>query len=266
MKTFAMRVYAGTYWLLSALFLYIVLVLILPTLATSPETASFLPIILIFLGLFVLGAALATFMPSAPRRRGLWIGFLVPPVLFLLLNLPFIPFALGHPTDIAFTAIMPLVVGSVVLAWAGVTAFRESGPEPRQRTGSRAAWVVAVVAGATLGGFATSYVAATGLGGGGGGAALAATPTTTATQVAQGTKYLTTSYDMKASDVLGIFVENKDGFAHSFDIDSLNVHIQVPANSTVAVAVKPTAAGTLEFYCAIPGHKEAGMAGTITVH
>lgn len=264
MKTFAMKVYGVTYWLLAALFLYILAVLILPMLNKSPEVGAFLPVILVFLGLFVLGAALATFLPSAPRRRWLWLGFLVPPVLFLLLNAPFVPFAMGHPTDIAFTAIMPLVVGSVVLLWAGITAFREAGPEPRARTGRYAPWVVAAVAGATLGAFATGYVAATGAGGGG--SALAATPTTTATEVAEGTKYLTTSYEMNASDVLGLFVENKDSFAHSFDIDSLNIHVQVPANSTIAVAVKPTAAGSLEFYCAIPGHKEAGMAGTIAVH
>jgi plastocyanin len=264
MRTFAMQVYAATYWLLAVLFVYILAVLILPMLATSPDVASFLPIILVFLGLFVLGAALATFLPSASRRRWLWLGFLIPPVLFLLLNAPFVPFALTHPTDIAFTAITPLVIGSIVLLWAGITAFREAGPEPRQRTGRLAPWVVAAVAGVTIGSFATGYVAATG--GGGGGGALAATPTTTATEVAQGTKYLTTTYEMKASDVLGLFVENKDGFAHAFDIDSLNVHVQVPANATVAVAIKPTAAGTLEFYCSIPGHKEAGMDGTITVH
>jgi hypothetical protein len=263
MRTFAMRVYAATYWLLAALFLYILAVLILPMLAKSPEVAAFLPIILVFLGLFVLGAGLATFLPSAPRRRWLWLGFLVPPILFLLLNAPFIPFALSHPTDTAFTAIMPLVVGSVVLLWAGITAFREAGPDPQSRTGRRAPWAVALVAGATIGAFLTSYVAAAG---GGGGAAIAAIPTTTAIQVAEGTKYLTTSYEMTSSDVLGLFVVNKDSFAHSFDIDSLNVHVQVPANATVAVAIKPTGAGTLEFYCSIPGHKEAGMAGTVTVH
>lgn len=265
MRTFGMKVYAATYWLLALLFLYILAVLILPMLAKSPEVAAFLPIILVFLGLFVLGAALATFLPSAPRRRWLWLGFLVPPVLFLLLNAPFVPFALSHPTDVAFSAIMPLVVGSVVLVWAGITAFREAAAaEPRDASGARAPWVVAIVAGATIGAFATSYVAATGSGGGG--ATLAASPTTTATQVAEGTKYLTTSYEMGAADVLGIFVENKDGFAHSFDLDSLNIHVQVPANSTVALAIKPTGPGTLQFYCSIPGHREAGMAGTITVH
>lgn len=262
MKTFAMKVYAATYWLLAVLFLYILVVLILPMLASSPEVGEFLPIILVFLGLFVAGAAMATFLPSAPRRRWPWIGFLIPPILFLLLNAPFVPFALGHPTDIAFTAIMPLVVGSIVLLWAGVTAYREAGPEPTPRTGARARWLVAAVAGGTAAAFVTSLVAASS---GGGGAALVAVPTVTGTEVAEGTKYLTTAYSMSASDVLGLFVENKDSSLHTFDIDSLNLHVQVPANSTVAIAIKPTGAGPLEFYCAVPGHKEAGMVGTIEV-
>jgi uncharacterized cupredoxin-like copper-binding protein len=52
---------------------------------------------------------------------------------------------------------------------------------------------------------------------------------------------------------------------HSFDIDALDIHVQLPANATVAIAIKPTQAGPLEFYCAIGGHKAAGMDGTIDV-
>jgi hypothetical protein len=262
-RTFAMKVYAASYWLLALLFVYILVVLLLPTLATSPETASFLPLIVAFLALFVLGAALATFWPSAPRRSGLWLGLLIVPVLFLLLNAPFIPFSLTHPSDIGFTAVLPLVVGTVVLVWSGVVAFREarSGSMPKG-----ASWpariAVAVVVGATAGAFATGYLAAKG---GGGSGSVAAAPTTASTLTAQNTKYLTTSYSMGGSDVLGLFVENKDAFAHSFDIDALNIHVQIPANSTAAVAIKPASAGPLEFYCAVPGHREAGMAGVIQV-
>ena len=263
-RTFAMKVYAATYWLLAAMFVYILAVLVLPSLEKSPETKAFLPLILAFLVLFVLGAALATFLPSAARRRWLWLGLLIPPILFLLLNAPFIPYSLTHPADIGFTAVMPLVVATIVLVVAGVTAYREaSDPLTAPRSGMRARWAVALVAGATIGAFATGYLASTS--GGSGTAALAAAPTTTGSLVAEGTKFLTTSYSMTSSDVLGLFVENKDSFAHSFDIDSLDIHVQIPANSTVALAVKPNGAGPLAFYCAVPGHREAGMAGTIDV-
>ncbi len=258
-----MRVYAGTYWLLAALFLYILAVLILPTLDESPETKAFLPLILVFFALFLIGAGLATFLRSAPRRRWLWLGLLIPPVLFVLMNAPFIPYPLTHPVDIAFTAILPLIVATGVLVVAGMTAFREAGdPMTTPRSGARARLAVAVVAGATAGAFATGYLAASS---GGGGTALAAAPTTAGTLVAESTRYLTANYSMSSSDVLGLFVENKDSFAHSFDIDALGIHVQVPASATVAIAIKPTGSGPLEFYCAVPGHREAGMVGTIDV-
>lgn len=264
-RTFAMKVFAATYWLLAVLFLYILVVLILPQLAKSPDQVGpFLPLIGGFLAIFVVGAAIATFWGGARRRGWVWLALLVPPVLFLLLNAPFIPFSLTHPADVGFTAVVPLVIGTILLVWAGVTAFREvrSG-SLASSAGARARVAVAVVAGFTIGAFATGYLASTAAGGGGG--SVAAAPTKTATLVAEGTKYLTTSYAMGASDVLGMFVENKDSFAHSFDIDALNLHVQIPANSTVALSIKPTGAGSLEFYCAVPGHKAAGMAGTINV-
>jgi plastocyanin len=118
------------------------------------------------------------------------------------------------------------------------------------------------VAAITAGAVVTGVVAGAA---GGGASQLAASPTTTATLVAQNTKYAPTAYEMSSSDVLGLFVENRDSTTHSFDIDALDIHVQVPANSTVAVAIKPTGSGPLEFYCAIGGHKAAGMDGTIRV-
>jgi uncharacterized cupredoxin-like copper-binding protein len=70
---------------------------------------------------------------------------------------------------------------------------------------------------------------------------------------------------MKDGEVLGLFVTNNDGISHSFDVDSLDIHVDLPANSTTAIAIKPTEPGTLEFYCSVPGHREAGMVGTIDV-
>lgn len=263
-RTFAMKVYAASYWLLAVLFLYILVVLIRPQLAQNPEQVGpFLPLFGGFLVVFVIGAAIATFWPAARRRGWVWLALLIPPVLFLLLNAPFIPYSLTHPTDVGFTAVLPLVVGTIALAWAGVVTFREvrSG-SLAERAGTRQLVAVSIVAGVTIGALATGFLAA---GAGGGSGSVAAAPTTTATIVAEGTKYLPTSYSMGSSDILGLFVENRDSFAHSFDVDALNVHVQVPANSTVALSIKPTSVGQVEFYCAIPGHRDAGMAGTIDV-
>ena len=73
------------------------------------------------------------------------------------------------------------------------------------------------------------------------------------------------SFELRRGETLGIVLINHDSFPHSFDIDALNVHVQMPAHSTSVAAVAPTASGPLEFYCAVPGHREAGMVGSITV-
>lgn len=263
-RTFAMKVYAATYWLLAVLIVYILVVLILPALAENPEQVGpFLPLFGGFFLVFVIGAAIATFWPSARRRGWVWLALLIPPVLILLLNAPTTPYSLTHPADVGFTAVLPLVIGTIVLVWAGVAAFREvrSGSSV-ERTGTRERVAVSIVAGVAIGALATGFLAA---GAGGGSGSVAAAPTTTATLVAEGTKFLPTNYSMGASDILGLFVENRDSFAHSFDVDALNVHVQVPANSTVALSIKPTGEGPLEFYCAIPGHKDAGMVGNVDV-
>jgi uncharacterized membrane protein YhaH (DUF805 family)/plastocyanin len=263
-RTFAMKVYAASYWLLAALFVYVLVVLVLPQLAEHPDEAgAFLPVIVGFLALFVIGAAIATFWRSARRRGWVWLVLLIPPVLFLLMNAPFIPYSLTHPADEGFASIVMLVVATIVLVWAGVMAFREvRAGASEEGAGSRQVLAVAIVAGLTIGAVATGVLAA---GAGGGTSTVAAPPTTTATLVAEGTKYLSATYSIGTSDVMGLFVENRDSFGHSFDIDALSIHVQVPANSTVALSIKPTGAGSLEFYCAIPGHRDAGMAGTIDV-
>ena len=91
-RTFTMTVFAATYWLLVVLFVYILGVLVLPQVAKSPDQVGpFLPLIAGFLAIFVVGAAIATFWDGARQRPWVWPALLVPPVLFLLMNAPFIP-------------------------------------------------------------------------------------------------------------------------------------------------------------------------------
>lgn len=62
-------------------------------------------------------------------------------------------------------------------------------------------------------------------------------------------------------------VELKNGgtVEHDFTIDELGVKIYAGAGKTVTGTVGPVEAGTYQFYCSIPGHKEAGMVGELTV-
>ena len=43
------------------------------------------------------------------------------------------------------------------------------------------------------------------------------------------------------------------------------LHVAVQPNETNQLTFTPTKPGTYEFYCTVPGHKEAGMVGTMTV-
>ena len=263
-RTFAMRVYAGAYWVLTLSFTYLLVAVLMPAASGDSKLAAAIPVLVVFLGLFIVAAAAATFLPSAPRRSRFWLVALIPNLLFLAMNGPYLPFSVTHPSDPAFPGAVPLVLGSLVLVIAGITAFREVRAGAAAAWGGPGArWAIGILAGLSLGASVTGYVGA--VQGGHGGTALASAPTTGVTLVAEGTKYHTTSYTMTSSDVLGVFVINRDAFAHSFDIDALDIHVQVPAGATVAVAVKPTSTGSLEFYCAIPGHRQAGMVGPIDV-
>lgn len=56
-----------------------------------------------------------------------------------------------------------------------------------------------------------------------------------------------------------------DGAApHNFSIDELNISVDQAPGATEQVVINAPA-GTYEYYCNVPGHREAGMAGTLIV-
>ena len=57
---------------------------------------------------------------------------------------------------------------------------------------------------------------------------------------------------------------NQGAAAHNFSIDALGVSVDLPPGGTESVVISAPA-GTYEYYCNVPGHKEAGMVGTLTV-
>lgn len=50
---------------------------------------------------------------------------------------------------------------------------------------------------------------------------------------------------------------------HNFSIDALGVSVDISAGATETVTLNAPA-GTYEYYCNVPGHKPAGMVGTLT--
>ncbi|HET9660307.1 MAG TPA: cupredoxin domain-containing protein, partial [Thermomicrobiales bacterium] len=69
-----------------------------------------------------------------------------------------------------------------------------------------------------------------------------------------------------ADEPVTIKMENTGAALHNFSIDSLDISVDVNPGETVDVVIPAgTAPGTYDFYCNVPGHKEAGMVGTLTV-
>ena len=63
---------------------------------------------------------------------------------------------------------------------------------------------------------------------------------------------------------VSVFVTNKDFWWHTFTIDKLNVNLRIPEGGHRRV-VFDASPGRYKFYCAVPGHTQAGMKGTLVI-
>jgi uncharacterized cupredoxin-like copper-binding protein len=69
-----------------------------------------------------------------------------------------------------------------------------------------------------------------------------------------------------ADEPVTITMENTGAALHNFAIDALDIDVDVNPGETVTFEIPAgTAPGTYDFYCNVPGHKEAGMVGTLVV-
>jgi uncharacterized cupredoxin-like copper-binding protein len=70
-----------------------------------------------------------------------------------------------------------------------------------------------------------------------------------------------------AGATVEILFENRNGQDHTFMVDELTVLMLAGPGQSVraSVALHPRNRGTFAFYCRIPGHREGGMEGRITV-
>jgi uncharacterized cupredoxin-like copper-binding protein len=101
---------------------------------------------------------------------------------------------------------------------------------------------------------------------GGGGAPTAAVQTVSIT-TADTFVYTPNTITGKVGQPIHVSLKNNaNGLVHSFVIDEMNVKLDnIAAQATADVTFTPTTAGTYVFYCDTPGHKAAGMTGTITI-
>ncbi len=73
-----------------------------------------------------------------------------------------------------------------------------------------------------------------------------------------------TELTIPANTNVKFILPNEGAAAHDFSIDELGIEEAIAPGATKEVIVNAPA-GTYEFYCSVPGHKQAGMVGTLTV-
>ena len=69
----------------------------------------------------------------------------------------------------------------------------------------------------------------------------------------------------KIDAVFGVHGDHDPVAGHDEHGDALAVHHPLEAGDAAEVRLQIHEAGTYEYYCTVPGHKEAGMVGTLTV-
>ena len=77
------------------------------------------------------------------------------------------------------------------------------------------------------------------------------------------TAYSRTSISATSHQVT-LYVTNDDLFWHTITIDQLGIELPLPVGSHRRITFTAPS-GTYTFYCRIPGHRQAGMLGTITI-
>ena len=78
-------------------------------------------------------------------------------------------------------------------------------------------------------------------------------------------KYEMPSAPLPVGRPVTIVLENKGQVEHDFQIEGLGVHIHAKPGETAKQTITPQKAGSYEYLCTLPGHKEAGMKGTLVV-
>lgn len=69
---------------------------------------------------------------------------------------------------------------------------------------------------------------------------------------------------VKQGETVKLRLKSSDS-PHTFTIDELNVNRQFTFGKDADAVFTADKKGTFQFYCAVPGHKESGMIGTLIV-
>jgi cupredoxin-like protein len=266
-RTFAMTVVGAGCWAMVAgvaYFLAYLIVVYAPASGAVRMVPNLTPIFLSVAAIFGVLGTLSLLWAGARRRAWFWLIPVVLAVLFEAFNAQDIPYDLARPANTAAFLITVIVLTAAVAIMAGgIVAFLEvrRGKSIWKRSG-RAGALSLVGIGIALGAATTTLLSGLVPTGGPGGTKA---PTTTGVITIEDLRFVGDSPRIKDGEVLGLIITNPEDVPHSFDIDSLDIHVQVTPKTTTAVVIEPSGPGQLVFYCSVHGHLAAGMAGTISV-
>jgi uncharacterized cupredoxin-like copper-binding protein len=81
-------------------------------------------------------------------------------------------------------------------------------------------------------------------------------------------KFEPATITVKKGTPVRLTLTNGSALEHDWVVDNLDgkkIELHTGPKASATTEFTPTVAGSYEFYCSIPGHREAGMKGTLTV-
>lgn len=81
----------------------------------------------------------------------------------------------------------------------------------------------------------------------------------------QGMQFSQSQIQVQVGQPVTLYIDNKDGFSHAFDLDEFDIHLSLAAEETAEITITPSQSGSFTFYCSSPGHRAAGMEGSFLV-
>lgn len=71
-------------------------------------------------------------------------------------------------------------------------------------------------------------------------------------------------HDLEIAGLTAEILKSKGGHEHHYKQKPV-IHLHAKAGEEAEITFKPLATGQFSFHCTIPGHKEAGMTGTVKI-
>jgi plastocyanin len=215
------------------------------------------------IALIELGAAALIALPRVGRRR--WAPLLgsLFGALTLVGNQGPILHSLGHPEALHLFAFMSVAVSiAFVMIVAGLAATAQNYRRPAgERPSPRGLATVLVAVVALVAGALSVAAIPREAGAGVSEEVLAGLPALDS----PGFTFDQTELRVRVGELTAMRLDNSHAIPHSFDVDELNVHVAMPPGKSALALFRPTEPGTYTFYCNLPGHREAGMVGTLIV-